>query len=65
MPYELKTYRRTKDRLAPPELKEVHPLGKSPLVTIEVPGREPMVLAESAAIIEYFCQCTLPYPLAL
>ncbi|KIW70182.1 hypothetical protein, variant 2 [Phialophora macrospora] len=56
VPYELETYKRTKERLAPPELKEVHPLGKSPVVTIEVPGSStPIVLAESAAISEYFC----------
>jgi glutathione S-transferase len=56
VPYELKTYKRTKERLAPPELKEIHPLGKSPVVTIEVPGSgAPIVLAESAAIVEYFC----------
>jgi glutathione S-transferase len=38
-------------------LKNVHPLGKSPVVTIESPEREePIVLAESAAIIEYICE---------
>lgn len=57
VPYELKTYKRTKDRLAPPELKQVHPLGKSPVVTIEAPGSSrPLVLAESAAIAEYLCK---------
>ena len=56
VPYELKTYQRTKERLAPPELKDIHPLGKSPVVTVEVPGSAaPLVLAESAAIVEYFC----------
>ncbi|KAJ9616586.1 bifunctional glutathione transferase/peroxidase [Cladophialophora chaetospira] len=55
VPYELKTYKRTKERLAPPELKEVHPLGKSPVVTIDIPGSTaPIVLVESAAIAEYF-----------
>lgn len=54
--YELKTFKRRADKLAPAELKEVHPLGKSPVVTIEVPGSDkPMVLAESGAIIEYLC----------
>ena len=56
VPYQLKTYKRTKERFAPAELKEVHPLGKSPVVTIEVPGREPLVLAESASIVEYLCE---------
>jgi len=54
--YELKTYKRTKAGLAPPELKEVHPLGKSPVLTVELPGSStPIVLAESAAITEYLC----------
>lgn len=42
--------------LAPPELEKVHPLGKSPVVTITAPGSaEPVVLAESAFIIQYLC----------
>ena len=40
--------------LAPPELKEVHPLGKSPVITIESAGTK-KVLAESAFITEYLC----------
>ena len=49
VPYELKTYRRDpKTRLAPPELKAVHPLGKSPVIT-----HGPLVVAESGAILEY------------
>lgn len=56
MPHELETCKRTKERLADPALKEIHPLGKSLIVTMEVPGRvQPLVLAESAAIIEYLC----------
>ena len=56
IPYELKTYKRGKDKLAPPELKQIHPLGKSPVITVEVPGRqEPLVLAESAAMSEWLC----------
>lgn len=52
LPYEVKRYNRDpQTRLAPPELKAVHPLGKSPVV--EVDGR---VLAESGAIIEYFAE---------
>ncbi len=51
--YELKTYKRN-NRLAPPELKDIHPLGKSPLLTVEAEGAaKPMVLAESAHIVEY------------
>lgn len=54
VPYELKTYRRLKSMLADPKLKEVHPLGKSPLMEIESPATsKPLVLAESGAIVEY------------
>ncbi|KAJ5925314.1 hypothetical protein N7454_007953 [Penicillium verhagenii] len=54
--YDLKTFKRRADKLAPAELKKVHPLGKSPVITIETPGSEkPMVLAESGPIAEYLC----------
>jgi glutathione S-transferase len=47
--YEVKRYQRDpKTMLAPPELKAVHPLGKSPVV--EDQGQ---VFAESGAIVEY------------
>ena len=52
VPYELKVYRRDKlTRLAPPELKAIHPLGKSPVVT-----DGGAVIAESAVIIEYLVE---------
>jgi glutathione S-transferase len=51
--YDIKTYKRNKDGLAPSELRDVHPLGKSPVVVIEVAGQKPLVLAESAVICEY------------
>ena len=51
-PYKLKVYKRDpKTRLAPPALKKVHPLGKSPVVT---DGGE--TIAESGAIIEYLVE---------
>ncbi|TVY94094.1 Glutathione S-transferase [Lachnellula willkommii] len=53
--YEIKTYKRDKDALAPESLKNIHPLGKSPAVEIELPGQAPFVLAESGAIFEYLC----------
>lgn len=54
--YELKTFKRRADKLAPAELKKVHPLGKSPVITVEAPGSsKPLVLAESGAIVEYLC----------
>lgn len=47
--YEIRHYRRNKKTmLAPPELKAIHPLGKSPVIT---DGEQ--VVAESGAIIEY------------
>lgn len=48
LPYQIVHYQRdAKTMLAPPELRAIHPLGKSPVV--ELDGQ---VLAESAAIIE-------------
>ncbi|KAF7362346.1 Glutathione S-transferase [Mycena venus] len=52
IPYEIKTYKRDpKTMLAPPELKTIHPLGKSPVITI---GDRAM--AESGLIAEYLCE---------
>lgn len=49
VPYEIKFYQRDKDtNLAPPELKEAHPLGKSPVIR---EGNHTM--AESGAIVDY------------
>lgn len=31
--YEVKRYERMSNMLAPPELKQIHPLGKSPVIT--------------------------------
>jgi glutathione S-transferase len=52
LPYEIKYYRRNpKTQLAPPELRAVHPLGKSPVVT-----DEGATIAETGAIIEYIVE---------
>ena len=52
LPYELKRYERDpKTMLAPPSLRQVHPLGKSPV--IEDDG---MTLAESGAILDYLAR---------
>jgi glutathione S-transferase len=49
VPYEIKHYQRDKKTmLAPPELRAVHPLGKSPVITDN--GK---TIAESGAIVEY------------
>jgi glutathione S-transferase len=48
-PYEIENYQRdATTRLAPPELKAVHPLGKSPVVT-----EDGLTIIESGAIIDY------------
>ena len=47
--YEVKRYQRdAKTMLAPPELRQVHPLGKSPVIS-----DGDLTLAESGAIVEY------------
>ena len=49
LPYEVKHYQRDPNTmLAPPELRKVHPLGKSPLVV-----DDGLILAESGAIVEH------------
>lgn len=55
VPYELKVWKRGKDKKADPKLKEIHPLGKSPILTVEAAGEKPVVLIESANIVEYLC----------
>jgi len=55
-PYEIVHYTRDeKTNLAPPELKLVHPLGKSPM--LEIDGT---LIAESAAITEVLCNRFAP-----
>jgi len=49
LPYEVRRYQRdARTMLAPPELRQVHPLGKSPVI-----GDGDITLAESGAIVEY------------
>src|SRR3982750_3002010 len=49
LPYEIVHYQRDpKTMLAPPSLRAVHPLGKSPVVTTD----DGLTLAESGAIVE-------------
>jgi glutathione S-transferase len=49
LPYEIARYQRDpKTMFAPPELREIHPLGKSPVVT-----DEGTTIAETGAILEY------------
>jgi glutathione S-transferase len=56
VPYEIKRYQRDPaTMLAPKELRAVHPLGKSPVIT---DGE--LTLAESGAIVEYLADCYGP-----
>jgi len=49
LPYEIQAYQRDpQTMLAPPSLRQVHPLGKSPVITDGV-----ITVAETGAIVEY------------
>lgn len=49
--YELELYHRLPTRRAPPELKKIHPLGKSPVI-----DDDGLVIAESGAIANYLLE---------
>ena len=51
LPYEITRYKRSKILAAPPEMKRIHPLGKSPIIE-----DEGIVVAETGAIIEYLVE---------
>ncbi|MGJ3648714.1 glutathione S-transferase family protein [Sphingomonas sp. GlSt437] len=54
LPYEIRHYARNKKTmLAPPELRAVHPLGKSPVIEDTDTGS---VVAETGAIVEYLVE---------
>ncbi len=51
LPYQVKRYERNRrTMLAPPELKAVHPLGKSPVIEDRDTG---LTVAETGAIVDY------------
>ncbi|KAF2745759.1 glutathione transferase [Sporormia fimetaria CBS 119925] len=55
--YDIRVFKRTASGTAPKELRDIHPLGKSPVVSVHAEGAEkPIVLAESGAIVEYLCE---------
>jgi glutathione S-transferase len=57
IPYDLKIFKRNKAMQAGAELKQIHPLGKSPVISIELAGNpNPVVLAESGLIVEYLIE---------
>ena len=52
VPYDIKRYQRdAHTMLAPPELRAIHPLGKSPVITDGA-----LTIAESGAVIEYLIE---------
>ncbi|CCH43137.1 NADPH-dependent D-xylose reductase [Wickerhamomyces ciferrii] len=55
--YTLKLYHRAGGVLAPPELKKIFPLGKSPILELNYDnGSKPIILAESGHIINYLIE---------
>jgi glutathione S-transferase len=57
VPYEIQRYQRdAQTMMAPPELRRVHPLGKSPVITDDGLAEEGLAIAESGAIIEYLVE---------
>ena len=60
LPYEVKRYERNKTTmLAPPELRAIHPLGKSPVITDTGSGSGAggdRTVAETGAIVEYLVE---------
>ena len=54
--YQIKHYKRDKKtNLAPQALRDVHPLGKSPVITDDASGTD-QVIAESGNIVEYLVE---------
>lgn len=57
LPYEVKRYERNKKTmLAPPELRQIHPLGKAPVIEDNDPEGTARVITETGAIIEYLVE---------
>lgn len=56
VPFKIKAHKRLPSKRAPPELLEVHPLGKAPVVEIVKENGKKLVLAESGHIIKYLIE---------
>ncbi|KAF2216188.1 hypothetical protein CERZMDRAFT_104646 [Cercospora zeae-maydis SCOH1-5] len=55
--YNIEVFKRGKDMLAGPELKKVHPLGKSPVISVKSSNTpQPIVIAESGTLTEYLVE---------
>jgi glutathione S-transferase len=57
LPYEVILYKRDpRTMLAPPALKRVHPLGKSPVIEDDGPAGNHRIIVETGAIVEYLVE---------
>jgi glutathione S-transferase len=57
LPYDVRRYERNKKTmLAPPELRKIHPLGKSPVIEDTDTEGKTRVIAETGAIVEYLVE---------
>ena len=56
VPYQVKHYKRGPDMRAPAELRQVHPLGKSPVITDSGTSDGDITIAETGAIVEYLIE---------
>jgi len=57
LPHEVRRYERDKETmLAPPELRAVHPLGKSPVIEDMTAAGTTRTVAETGAIVEYLVE---------
>ncbi|RAL03248.1 glutathione S-transferase [Aspergillus ibericus CBS 121593] len=56
--YSIQPFKRNPNGTAPPELKAIHPLGKSPSISIQPsdPDSKPIVLAETSPIMAYLVE---------
>ncbi|KXX82515.1 Glutathione S-transferase 1 [Madurella mycetomatis] len=60
--YEVEIFQRNQNMLAPPELQKIHPLGKSPILSLTFPKsatsskERQLVLTESGFIAQYLCE---------
>ncbi|OOF93923.1 hypothetical protein ASPCADRAFT_209178 [Aspergillus carbonarius ITEM 5010] len=56
--YTIHPFKRNSNGTAPPEMKQIHPLGKSPTISIQPadPSLQPIILAESSPIMAYLVE---------
>lgn len=56
--YSIQPFKRNPTGTAPAELKKIHPLGKSPTISIQPPSptSKPIILAETTPIMSYLVE---------